>query len=68
MANLTITVPDDKVDELKAGFLKALPNESADTDINWIKSKIKEYIIGVYKSGKRQLAVETIIYDDVIEE
>jgi len=71
MVELTLTVPDEKLEEFKAGFLKIypIPDDWEGTDNQWIKDKIVFTIKRIYKSGKIRIAQESLspeIDEDVI--
>ena len=82
MAAITLTIPDNKVSDFRAGFLKEHPvplidvldgegnptgeKENQYTDLAWFKMVILRYIIGEYKEGKRRLAYEASAVDDNI--
>lgn len=76
MVEIKIIIPDDKIDELKLGFLKAIkrpdqPEYQAMTDIQFFKRWIKDNITNAYKTGKMLIARETTkpeIDNDVLED
>lgn len=59
MVDITITIPDDKVDEFKEYFLYLNPiplddeGEPKYTLLNWFKQWLYEKIIEQYRQGKR---------------
>lgn len=59
MVDVTITIPNSKIDEFKAGFLKAYPNNEGLTDLQHIKKFIRKQLLDYYRHGKIQLARET---------
>jgi len=71
MVAITITIPTDKIDEFKAGFLKAYPKEVGDTDLQHIKKFIRVQLINYYRTGKILIAQEStpvIIDEEVVNE
>ena len=70
MVDIIIKIPSSKLEEFKAGFLKAYPKESGETDLDHIKKFIREQLINYYKTGKVLIAQETTpveIDEDVVE-
>lgn len=69
MPILSIPIPDDNAEDLKAGFLAAKPNKGEGTDLEWIVECIKEeYIFPTYKRGKKRIAKQTAeINDNILE-
>ncbi len=82
MADLILTIPDNKVQDFKAGFLAQLPvptktrddqgnpipAEPLHSDLEWITLRIREWAISRYKDGKGKLAKEAAIIDkDIIQ-
>ncbi len=76
---LTIEIPSDNMEDVKAGFLARMPNKETIpdpenegetlpkfTDKEWLEEVLREYIFDVYKRGKRKLARQTAIIDDDI--
>jgi len=71
MVEITITIPNSKINEFKAGFLKAYPNDEGLTDLQHIKKFIREQLLNYYKTGKIMIAKETTpenIDEGVVEE
>jgi hypothetical protein len=71
MVNIVITIPADKVEELKLGFLKAYPIPKEHgvplyTELEWAELWIKRQLMEAYRIGKNMIADETInpIYDE----
>ena len=66
MAQIIFTIPDDKIAEFKAGFLKIRPNPEPDTynDNQWIKEWGKRQYIETYRRGKQALAQEAASVED----
>ena len=65
MATLTFTIPDAKLADFKAGFLRIFPNQEVDsggvpsyTDNQWIREKIRRIAFSYYNDGKLILAQE----------
>jgi len=73
MAEIIIPVPDNKVDELKLGFLAKCPipvDEEGTplyTDIVWIRKWVIKTVFSEYVEGKKLLAVVEID-DGVLEQ
>ena len=73
MVEITITIPNDKVDELKLGFKAAVlqvDEYEGLSDIEFFKKWIMNQIKNIYKTGKINIARETTVPDieeDVIE-
>ena len=59
MASISIIIPDAKIEEFKIGFLKAYPKENGVSDLQHIKTFIREQLINYYKTGKVLIARET---------
>jgi len=71
MVDITITIPNNKVDEFKVGFLKAYPKSGGDTDLVHIKKFLREQLINYYRTGKiliAQQATDPEIDPDVVED
>ena len=71
MVEIKITIPNSKVDEFKAGFLRAYPNETGITDLAHIKKFIREQCVNYYTTGKILIAQETTepeIDTEIVEE
>jgi hypothetical protein len=70
---IKIIIPDEKLDDLKAGFFKAVQRPEGTehlNDIQFFKAWIKGQIGRAYMTGKRQIAKEATppeIDEDVIE-
>jgi len=68
MAQITYTLPDDKIDEFKRGFLKVYPTPEGMTDAQWIKQWGKEQFLNAYMAGKQITANESVaIEKDLIK-
>ena len=74
MADITVTIQDEKFEEFKAGFLKFRPvplgedGEPTMSDVEWIKYFAKDRLVWAYKNGKSMIANEAIAIDnDIIE-
>ena len=68
--DITLTIPDDKLSDLKEGFLAWIPNNTLLNDIDFFKQWIKNTIKEVYIEGKRKIASETttpIIDENILE-
>jgi len=75
MAQIIITIPDDKYDEYKKYFLIAYPNQTTDendpvkmTDDEWMAHKINLMAKNAYRKGKQAESDEQIkpVFDDNI--
>ena len=72
---ITITIPDAKLNEFKTGFLAQLPipqipieegsegMKDAYTELQWFKKHLIEYAILEYRRGKTKLAREAALID-----
>lgn len=61
MVKITLTIPDNKLNDLKKGFLKAAPKPEEDknlTDLQWFKKWLRKMVMNTYKAGKNQIACE----------
>jgi hypothetical protein len=59
---IKIIIPDDKLEELKTGFLKAIPKPEELqhlSDVEWFKRWLKGQIGSAYVTGKKLIARET---------
>lgn len=59
--DIVLTIPDEKISELKLGFLTRCPvPDDGDgpmyTDSEWLKIWIKDAVFEQYKAGKTKLA------------
>lgn len=71
MANITITVPDDKVAELKAAFLASTPKpeDFVGTDVQWIKAWIRLMVLDRVRKGKKIIANQSLpAVDGLVDE
>ena len=71
MVDIIIKIPNDKLDDFKAGFLKVYPNESGETDLKFLQIFIRQELINIYKTGKTRIARETTepdIDEEIVEE
>lgn len=59
MVDVTITIPNDKLDELKLGFLTVYPKNTGETDLQCFRRFIREKVLDYYRTGKIELARET---------
>ena len=69
--DIIIKIPDDKLAEFRAGYLKVIPSENGQTDLQNVRSFLKQKLIDIYITGKTLIARETTTpeYDkDIIEE
>jgi len=76
--DITITIPNAKLDEFRSGFLITCPiplvnaAESGDppdmvpemNDKAWLKKVIRLHLFDLYRQGKRQLAKEAELIDE----
>ena len=71
---IIFTVPDEKVNDLRNGFLRARPvpidpetEEPKYADLEWIKMNIRAFVFRIYESGKREIAKDSAVVDkDII--
>jgi len=73
MANMTFTIPDEKLDEFKKCFLAEYPNITVDgitpmTDNQWIHYRIEQFMRNAYRKGMKAIWSQTNKppYDDTI--
>lgn len=62
MVEIKFIIPDDKVQELKTGFLKAVPKPEQYqhlTDLEYYIQWLKDSTLAAYKTGKILIARET---------
>jgi len=71
MVNITLTIPTDKINEFKLGFLKHLPipidedtGEPLFTELEWFTEALVRYAKQVYRRGKQKIAAEEYFVDD----
>jgi hypothetical protein len=68
--DITITIPNAKVPDFKAGFLKRYPvplNEEglpAMTEAQWLKTWIIQRLRFEYVEGKKQLAADAAVLEE----
>jgi len=65
MAQITYTIPNDKLTEFKRGFLREHPNTPPNetggityTDNEWIREWGKRMFFSAYRYGKRKILAE----------
>lgn len=63
MTDITITIPNNKIDEFKIGFLKVYPKPDGVTDLQHIKNFLREQLLKYYKTGKILIARENMDLD-----
>ena len=79
---ITLTIPAAKVADFKEAFLREHPvpmeavldeegNRTGETqprytDKQWIKMRIKSYVMGEYREGKRKLSNDAAVIDEDI--
>lgn len=78
MAKITLTIPSEKLQEFKTGFLAMcpIPKEYDEeghelppmTELQWFKEWIKRDVIRAYRHGKRKLAQEVAQIDENVIE
>ena len=70
MADITFTIPDEKLVDFKEAFLKIypVPDDYEGTENQWLKECIKRIIIRIYKAGIDQIEEEKVnpVYDENI--
>lgn len=59
MVDIIIKIPNNKLEEFKKGYLKVIPNESGQTDLNNVRSFLRQKLIDIYITGKTEIAKET---------
>ena len=70
--DITITIPADKVDRIKAGFLETYKKEcktqdaqgnclTTYTDTEWVKEILRRTVVSAARQGERALAKETAV-------
>jgi hypothetical protein len=70
---IKINIPDDKLEDLKIGFKKAVdkpPELEHLNDIQFFKRWIKDMILRAYMTGKIKIAKETTtpeVDEDIVE-
>lgn len=65
MPNITITIPDNKLNEFRTHFLLAAPKgDFGGTDLEWFRDRIKDHCVSIYRKGKRMAT--DVDYQDVI--
>lgn len=65
---ISFTIPDAKVNEVKAAILRIRPkpHDLTLTDLQWIKKIIRDWIFNQYVTGRRTLAEDATIIDETI--
>lgn len=73
MANITFTIPDNKLARVKAGLLEVYPNTETDenggpvySDNEWLKERVRRFIVDSVKRGERAIAIHDAC--DALEE
>lgn len=69
---ISISIPDEKLEEFKTGFLKAVPKPEHYqhlTDLQFFKQWIYDNILAAYRTGKILIAREATppSFEDIIE-
>lgn len=60
MVSITLNIPNDKAADFKAGFLKIYPKtDDSYSDKQWIKKKIREWMMEIYRHGKDRIWEDT---------
>ena len=73
MVDITITIPDDKVEELTTYFLYDHPiplddeGEPLYTLLNWFKMWLYKQIVNAYRSGKKRKMWDEFIIEYGLE-
>lgn len=71
--DIVVKIPDDKVPELRIGFLAAVQREEDEEELNdmqFFKKWLMKQIFNIYKTGKIIIARETTepeVEEDIIE-
>ncbi len=63
--NLTITIPDGKVAEVRTGILAYRPLEPGQTEIELLQQIAQEGVQRAYRKGKYMLAADTVVLEDI---
>lgn len=69
MASVTFYIPDNKLDEFKAAFIRQFPVPIEDpplTENEWIKKWGRIQYLRAYRNGKNLLAADAVNIDDEI--
>lgn len=66
MAQITFTIPDEKVVEFVEAFLADLPCPEGMTTLQWIKYWGRSQYMAAYSRGKVKLIKNTAVIDDDI--
>ncbi len=66
MAQITITIPDDKMADFLKGFYKVNPKPNDVSQADWIKKCITDYLTRQYIMGKKDLARDTVQNDLIL--
>jgi len=68
MATITYTIPDNKLDRVKAGLLRVYPNTEVDenndpvyTDNEWLKERVRRFIVQAVLKGETAIAKEAAL-------
>ncbi len=66
MANITITIPDEILDEFKEKFfyINQKPDSFEGSDAEWVKQKVRDFLNREYRDGKARMNEEEIINDN----
>ena len=66
---ITLTIPEDKVEEFRVHFLLAAPKGSfRGSDLEWVEHLLRLRCIKLYRIGKKIAEETDIDYQDVIPE
>lgn len=78
MAQIILTIPNEKLVEFKTGFLAIYPvpidgdsksktyGQPLYTELQWFKEWLKQEAIRTYRNGKYKLATQTVQIDEEI--
>ena len=65
MAEITLTIPDNKLARVKAGMLRVYPNDQTDenneplyTDNEWLKERVRQFVVDTVRRGESAIAQE----------
>ena len=61
MATISFTIPDDKLDRVRDGLLAVYPNSGQLTDNQWLKERIRLFIIQSVKRGESMIAQQAAV-------
>lgn len=66
MASITISIPDNRINEFLVPFLTIYPNTSGLSDQAWVKQKIISFLQFTCLRGNREIAENAAVFDNNI--